>query len=1476
MGTYLRLNNISAAGAVISVGISLVLLSSSPAQIVITELMAAADENFRDSDGAPSDWIEITNEGNNSVSLEGYHLTNNKNELSRWTFPKFDIPAGDSIIVFASGKDRSDKNELHTSFTLDRGGDYVALIRPDGITVVSEISPTYPQQFKNISYGVGISDGGNIETLVRFGSIAKYFIATNNSIGDTWKKDTTKFDDTSWKEVKTPIGFESSGGILENSIASNIKEDMRGTNASGYFRFPFTFQSTDKQVTSLELRVTIDDGFVAYLNGVEIGSFGKPSLLLWNSSSTTTRNDNTVKSTPIVIDVTTHQSSLINGQNVLAIQGMNQSSGSSDFIIDAELLAEVRNTSAGVQFGYFEDPTPGKPNNSVQNAPPDDIVFSKESSMFTESFELTLSTSTPGSIIRYTTDLSVPNNNKNNPSLRFQDPILIDESTQIRAQAFLPTALDGAVKTETFLKMSQDVPTFSSDLPVIVISTLGKGSAPSTSSTTRRASHMFFFEPDPETGRTVLTAEPKLTTRAGIRRRGSSSGYWPKYSLSVETWKDGEDEDRNIEPFGMAREADWILNARYEWDLALMRNPFVYEISRQIGRYAPRTKFVEVFSDTSGNTVTDNDYFGVYSLIERIEMDPNRVAIEHLMPWENSEPEITGGYIFKNDRPDPGEPTMYVNGMGQLTYVDPGGLQLTSQQRTWITRHLNEVNGALTNAPAGINRSTGLHFSDYIDVDSWIDHHWLNILVMNIDWGRHSAFFHKDRNGKIVSGPVWDFDRALGCEDVRDNNPLAWGGVVNSVGTVSSHTWYDSRFPWYGNLLGPTADPAKANYPDIRQLHTDRWFELRKEAFSISNLHSVIDSMADTIRESQDRNFDRWKQYPPNGGPFADPELSGWEAEISHMKNWLEARATWVDKQYPAAPTFNTPSGIVDPGFGLTMNSPDGQIFYTTDGTDPRSMGGDPSAESIGFPGGPINEIIFDTDSPCSYLIPEDGLLGLSWTLDPDKFDDSGWTDAINGIGFESVGGITELINTDIKDLMKGINSTCYVRYEFNFDNTENINSILLTVWPDDGFIAYFNGNEVGNLLNPESPMWDSRTVNGRSRPGGDSAVLKTPIKIDLTPFKNDMRNGSNVIAIHGINSSRGGSDFLARATLEVNHNVSAEPLLINDPQIITARTYNGSTWSAPEKITLIASEHIANSTDLVISEIMYRPHRPTAEEISAGHNDRDQFEYLELLNIGNKPISLIGIEFSDGIEFKFSNSPLILLQPNERALLVRNLAAFKFRYGSDFTDHIAGEFLNDTGLSNGGEGLTLLSAESETLQELTYSDSPPWPVAADTDGHSLVLIQPYSNPNHSLGSNWRSSATIGGTPGYTDTKNYSAWASQFENPDPNSDLDSDGSIALLEFANGTDPTIINKREDTVTVQFDTIGALTVAFRRNLTAEGLSFELETSNDLRTWTTSSESWQYLGEENLADGTALVSFLSVGEDYPRYVRQRVSLD
>jgi len=1436
------------------------------AQVTITELMAVADEDFRDSDGAPSDWVELTNSGAQSVSLEGYHLTNSRSDLTRWTFPAVDLAPGESMVVFASGKDRTGGEELHASFTLDRGGDYLALVEPDGITIANEIAAGYPEQFESISYGLGVGGTQTREVLLQQqGAAARYLVPADGSLGETWTQEV--FDDSAWAAAISGVGFESPGGVLEPLITTDIRGDMQGENGSVYLRFPFSIDLTDRQVLSIKVDVFVDDGFVAYLNGVEIGSFGKPTPLTWESTSASSRSDSIALSIPITVTLS-GQSALVDGDNVLAVHGMNSTSGGSDFALAAEMEVTTLSTEDGLQFGYFETPTPGAPNGMVAPPPPADVEFSESGKMFTESFDLTLSCESPGAVIHYTTDLTVPN--EASPVYSF--PLQIDVSTQVRTRAFLPGALDGAVTTHTFLRMGEEVPNFSSDLPVIVLSTLGTGSPPGTSATTRKAAYMFFFEPDPETGRTTLTEMPKLGTRAGVRRRGSSSGQWPKYSLSVETWRDGDDEDRNIEPLGMPREADWILNARYEWDLALMRNPFVYEVSRQIGRYAPRTRFVEVFSDTTGTEVSDIDYFGVYSLIERIEMDPNRVDIEQIEPWENSEPEITGGYIFKNDRPDPGEPTMSVAGMGQLTNVDPGGLQLSSQQRAWLTNHLNQLNTALVSRPSGINASTGLHFSDYIDVDSWIDHHLLNTMVMNIDWGRHSAFFYKDRGGKIVSGPVWDYDRALGCEDVRDDNPLAWDGVVNAVGTVSSHTWFDARYPWYGHLIGPTEDPAAANYPEVRQRHTDRWFELREREFSIANLHAIIDAKANEIREAQVRNFERWTQYPPNGGTFADPGLTGWEAEVSHMKNWLEARILWMDEQFISVPVFNTAGGIVADGFGLTMGSPDGQVFYTTDGTDPRAAGGQPAASSIGFPGGPVTECLIDADTAaCQYLVPIDGSLGLTWMEDPDTFDDSSWAAGINGVGFESSGGISELINTDIGAEMRGSNASCYVRYEFEFNNADNINSILLSVWSDDGFVAYLNGVEVGGLLKPDPLEWNSRTDGGSSRPGGDTTVLSTPIELDLTLFKNQMRNGSNTIAIHGMNSNPGGSDFLVRAALDVNHNLSPTPLPITTSQAITARTFDGATWSAPRQIALVVSEDLADDTNLVVSEIMYHPADPTPEEIAEGYIDQDQFEYLELLNISAAPVALIGMRFTAGVQFDFNDGPIVLLQPGERVLVVRDSEAFEFRYGATFIDRVVGEFSSDTGLSNGGERLALGGFGGSTVRDFIYNDRAPWPTAADGGGYSLVLSNPSANPDHSIAANWHSSPSVGGTPGSSDSVDYGSWAAAIGNPDAAGDDDGDGRSALLEFASGTNPAVSESISEAVRV-----GNGAVAFRRNLRADGLEFELESSSDLLNWQSADDAWSYVSEENLGDGTALLHYRPMGETTALYIRQRVSVE
>ena len=1462
----------------ICVSVNGVTASRAFADLQITEFMAVADPNFSDADGAPSDWVEISNSGAETASLDGYFLTNNVTDLRRWAFPEVEIAAGASLVVFASGKTPTTPapDELHASFTLDRGGDYLALIAPDGATAVSEFTPVYPEQFEGISYGIGVAGGSTRETFVARDGEAKYFIPSDDSLGDAWKKSPTEFDDSGWTSAVAGVGFESVGGTLEPIIATNITDAMKSVNASGFFRFPFQFDAEGKQIILMQLSVHIDDGFVAYLNGVEIGSFRKPPNLQWNSTATgsPSRSDRQTIENAIVIDVSAYRTAMIDGENVLALQGMNSSAGGSDFVIDAELLADVKDTSGGLQDGYFEEPTPGAPNGTLKNGPSEEVIFSVSSGLFTENFEVELSIATPDSVIRYTTDLSVPTNAIGNLSPIYTGPIEITESTQIRTQAFKNGSLDGGVRTETFLKMSGEVPAFSSNLPVVILSTLGKGAPPGTSSTTRKTAFMFFFEPDPLTGRTVLTQSPALTTRAGVRRRGSSSGGWPKWSLAVETWRDGDDEDRNIEPLGMPLEADWVLSARYEWDLALLRNPFVYEVSRQIDRYAPRTQFVEVFADTSGAEISDNDYFGVYSLIEKIEMDPNRVDIARIKPWENTAPEITGGYIFKNDRPDPGEPTINVRGMGQITLVDPDGGEIAGNQRSWLTGHLNEIDVALINDPEGINTATGLHFSDYIDVDSWIDHHWLNIMVMNIDWGRHSAFFHKDRDGKIVCGPVWDYDRALGCEDVRDNNPRAWEGVVNAVGTVSSKTWYDSRFPWYGNLLGPTQDPRGAHYPEIRQRHTDRWFELRKGEFSIENLHAIIDSMAGEIRESQARNFDRWRQYPPNGGNFADPGLSGWEAEISHMKNWLVARTEWLDSQYLKPPVFNTPGGVIAPGFQLVMGSPDGQVFYTIDGSDPRAPGGLPTEETISFLGGPVEETLIDVDALGRYLVPSDDSLGLTWTEAPDVFDDSTWKTAINGVGFESSAGISELISTNIQPEMRSINASCYLRLPFDFDNTENINSLTLTVWADDGFVAYLNGTEVGSLLKPSPLLWNSRTHGGRGFPGGDTAVLTAPIIIDLTPFKDQMRDGENVIALHGMNSSIGGSDFLMRPMLSINHNVSPTPATVDGTQVITARTFDGSQWSAPEQIALIISEDLADSSNLVISEIMFRPSLPNEKESTAGFDRREEFEYLEFLNISDTPVALIGIHFSDGVEFDFNNSLINLLEPGARALLVKNRAAFEFRYGTALSDRIVGEFQNGTKLKNEGERLLITAFGGDVLRDFAYDNKAPWPVAAGDGGFSLVLAAPETSPDHALAANWKLSPAFGGTPGTSDELNFITWASAFGNPEPESDNDSDGHAALMEYAMGTDPTI----PDSTDTQLEFGEFLTFSFRRNPLAVDVTFTLEQSADLEVWTAADDAIALVDEIDNRDGTATLLYRSIlpMDGNPLFLRMRVTLN
>jgi hypothetical protein len=154
--TLIATNNAGSSSATIIVGVDVQLDAPQ-----ITEFMADNQGNFKDEDGDASDWIEIRNPNRYSLSMEGFHLTDNPNDPSQWTFPPVRIPAQGCLVVFASGKNRTNAaSELHTNFRLDAGGEYLALTDRSS-RVLQQFPATFPvaqrfvPQIRNVSYGRG-------------------------------------------------------------------------------------------------------------------------------------------------------------------------------------------------------------------------------------------------------------------------------------------------------------------------------------------------------------------------------------------------------------------------------------------------------------------------------------------------------------------------------------------------------------------------------------------------------------------------------------------------------------------------------------------------------------------------------------------------------------------------------------------------------------------------------------------------------------------------------------------------------------------------------------------------------------------------------------------------------------------------------------------------------------------------------------------------------------------------------------------------------------------------------------------------------------------------------------------------------------------------------------------------------------------------------------------------------------------------
>jgi len=898
------------------------------ANVIISEIVASNANELRDNYGDESDWIELYNAGDETADLTGWRLTDDSAQLDKWTFPSVTLEPSKSLIVFASGRGTPAPNgELHTNFSLAAGGEYLGLIRPDGITVAADFAPQYPPQVTNYSYGVP-QTVENV-TLVESFSPVKVLVPSTanggNQLGETWKQ--RVFNDGAWTGTTTGVGYERGSGY-ESLIGTDVEAGMYNKVQSVFIRIPFTIDNL-RAFSELTLRMKYDDGFVAYLNGERIAGKNDPNTLAWDSGATVQNPDNRA----LVFedfDVSQYGHLLVAGENVLAIQGLNLGSGSSDFLIMPELVGVIPGEIQFEQLEYFAEPSPGQPNGEGAAAVAPQATYSMPSGVYANSFGLTLTTNVPGATIYYTTNGSEPTTS----SSVYTTPLNITSSTMVKSLVVAPGMLPNHVATGHYTRLGSDVQGFDSDLPIVVVDAFGQGITGSDSVMTEVFAS--FVDVDEATGRAEIQGPLNFSGRAGMRVRGSSSAGFPKQQYLFETWDTlGNDLDATILDF--PTESDYILYAPYS-EKSLMQNALAYKWSNDIGRWAVRTRFVEVYLNTNGGQVNANDYWGVYIFMERIERGDDRVDVANLDPSQNSEPDITGGYVLKKDRLESDENPFTTSRGHALGFVDPDGLDVTPEQKAWIQKYMNDFEAALYGANF---RDPVNGYRKYIDVDSFIDHHLLVELTKNIDGYRLSTFMYKDRGGKLMMGPIWDYNLSLGNADYLNGGiPQGWYYPQLSSGD----------YPWYGRLFED---------PDFRQRYIDRWTELRQNEFSNAKLVGDIEAYTAELQEAQARNFQRWQILGTYVWPnyFVGPT---WVSEVNFMTNWLTQRLAWIDSQWVTPPTFSSLGGEVGVGFELTITPLSGQrIYYTTDGSDPR------------LPGGAVNPNALTSLTPVTVTISE-------------------------------------------------------------------------------------------------------------------------------------------------------------------------------------------------------------------------------------------------------------------------------------------------------------------------------------------------------------------------------------------------------------------------------------------------------------------------------------------------------------------------
>ncbi|MFY0674777.1 MAG: CotH kinase family protein [Bacteroidia bacterium] len=376
----------------------------------------------------------------------------------------------------------------------------------------------------------------------------------------------------------------------------------------------------------------------------------------------------------------------------------------------------------------------------------------------------------------------------------------------------------------------------------------------------------------------------------GIETRGNSTQDFDKKTYSIEL-RNANNADLSVPLLGMDSEEDWILHAMVI-DKSLLRIPYTFYLWQQMGHYGSNWRFVEL--------IIDGDYRGLYLLTERIKQGPNRVDIKPLESNDLSGDNITGGYILRIDWLDDAlgfESNYQSMGGNQMLFqwYYPRADRLKTEQMIYIQNWTADFESALFAKPC--SQDSKRAYTEYIDMNSFVDFMLINEFSKNADGYKLSSYVHKQADsegGKLVAGPIWDFDQTYGLSTVCScHDPTGWTFLQNQDGCED----LESMPLWWSTLVKDSV---------FRNALIRRWNHLRATVLDLDSIYNWIDTYEDQILEARQRNYTRWPNVIGES-IWIEPEPipQTYEAEINQLKTWIEKRIVWIDSNIQQISTEN-------------------------------------------------------------------------------------------------------------------------------------------------------------------------------------------------------------------------------------------------------------------------------------------------------------------------------------------------------------------------------------------------------------------------------------------------------------------------------------------------------------------------------------------------------------------------------------------